>query len=256
MPQSVDYDRVAPVYDRRYAENRFGGLESLVDGFADRGQAVLEVGCGTGHWIARLRSRGRAVVGLDRSLEMLRRAANQVEGAALVRGRGEALPFLSRSFDRVLVVNALHHFDDPARFAVEAHRLLRPEGRIVVVGLDPSQGTDHWYVYDYFPRALGLDKERYPSTAKIVSWFEAAGFRGCSFGVAEEIRESVSARDFLDRGSLAKESTSQLLLLEDEEYEAGIARIRAAAEEARTRGEDLKLRANLRLYATFGTVPA
>lgn len=255
MPQSVDYDRVAEGYDRRYAESRHAGIESLLDEFADQGQAVLEVGCGTGHWIARLRSRGCAVVGLDRSSGMLSRAVGHVEGAALVRGRAEALPFRSRSFERVLVVNALHHFDDPEIFSTEAHRVLRPGGRIVVVGLDPSRGPNDWFIYDYFPRTLDLDKVRYPSTAKIMSWLEAAGFGACTFAVAERIRTNVSARDYLDRGVLTKESTSQLTLLEDEEYEAGITRIRVAVQEARARGgEDLRLRADLRLYATFGTV--
>jgi ubiquinone/menaquinone biosynthesis C-methylase UbiE len=256
MSQSVNYDRVSPGYDRRYAENRYAGVESLLDEFTDEGQAVLEVGCGTGHWIAQLRSRGCAVVGLDRSSGMLRRAVGQVEGAALLRGRAEALPFLSRSFERVLVVNALHHFDEPARFSTEAHRLLRPGGRIVVVGLDPSKGPNEWFIYDYFPRTLDLDKARYPSTAKIMSWLEAAGFGACSFAVAERIRTNVSARDYLDRGVLTKESTSQLTLLEDKEYEAGITRIRTAVQEAEARGEDLKLRADLCLYATFGTAKA
>jgi len=89
---------------------------------------------------------------------------------------------------------------------------------------------------------------------KIMSSLEAAGFEPCSFAVAERIRTNVSARDYLDRGVLTKESTSQLTLLEDKEYEAGITRIRTAVQEAEARGEDLKLRADLCLYATFGTV--
>ena len=64
---------------------------------------------------------------------------------------------------------------------------------------------------------------------------------------------SVSARDYLDRGVLTKDSTSQLSLLEDEEYEEGMKRIRIAMLGAEARGEDLQLRANLCLYVTFGT---
>ncbi len=54
------------------------------------------------------------------------------------------------------------------------------------------------------------------------------------------------------KGLLDKSSTSQLVLLGDAEYEAGIARIRAAADAARERGEVLVLRSELRLWATTG----
>jgi|SRR5581483_8547938 len=253
MPQSVNYDRVAPGYDRRYTENTYAGIEALLDEFTHPGLAVLEVGCGTGHWLAHLRSRGCIVVGLDRSFGMLSRAVDQVGGARLVLGRAEALPFLAETFDRVVVINALHHFDAPAGFASEAHRVLRPGGRICVVGLDPSQGPEEWFIYEYFRRTRELDKARYPSTVKIMSWFQVAGFRDCSFAIAQQIGMSVSARDCLDRGVLTKDSTSQLSLLEDEEYEEGIKRIRIAVQEAEARGEDLQLRANLCLYVTFGT---
>lgn len=251
---AVNYDRVAAGYERRYAENRYAGTESVLDEFAHSAAAVLEVGCGTGHWVAWLRSRGSAVVGLDRSSGMLRQAVDHVGSGALVRGRAEALPFLSSSFERVVVVNALHHFDDAAAFCVEARRVLRPGGRIIVVGLDPSQGPGEWFIYEYFQRTLELDKARYPSAARIMKWLKAAGFWACSFTVAEQIEMSVSANDYLDRGVLTKESTSQLSLLEDAEYEAGMTRIRMAAQKAEARGEDLKLRADLCLYATFGTV--
>jgi hypothetical protein len=56
-------------------------------------------------------------------------------------------------------------------------------------------------------------------------------------------------------GALTKESTSQLTLLDDAEFEAGVGRIRAAIARAAATGEELQLRAELTLYATFGTKP-
>lgn len=168
MPRSVNYDRVAAGYDRRYTENTYADIEALLNEFTSPGLTVLEVGCGTGHWLARLRSRGCTVVGLDRSSGMLSCAVDQVGDAKLVLGRAEALPFPARSFDRIVVINALHHFDAPARFVSEAYRVLRSGGRICVVGLDPSQGPEEWFIYEYFRRTRELDKARYPSTVKIM----------------------------------------------------------------------------------------
>ena len=254
MQPSVNYDRVAAGYDQRYVENRYPGIDRVLIEFANPSHAVLEVGCGTGHWLAKLQSRGCKAVGLDLSAGMLRRALDRVDRALLVRGRAEALPFRARTFERIAVVNALHHFEAPEAFIKQTYRVLRPSGRIVVMGLDPGQGLDEWFIYDYFPRALELDKARYPSTAQIVEWFEKAGFVECSSSAGHHITLNVSARDYLERGILRKDSTSQLSLLLRREYEEGIRRIRRAVQEGEALGQEVRLRANLRLYATYGTV--
>lgn len=253
MPKSVNYDQVAPSYDRRYAEHNYDGIAHVLDHFALPGQRVLEIGCGTGHWIAHLRSSGRVGVGLDRSAGMLARAAERCGRDALVLARGEALPFRDGSFDRVVAINALHHFDDPARFCAEARRVLCDGGRVAVIGLDPTQGGDDWYVYEYFERTCALDLARYASTRQIATWLEGAGFHDCREAVAERIQKCVSARDALDRGLVTKESTSQLTLLDDAEFAAGLDRIRSAVARAEAAGEDLQLRVDLQLYVTFGT---
>jgi ubiquinone/menaquinone biosynthesis C-methylase UbiE len=151
MPKAVDYDRVAPKYDRRYTDNEWAGVEETLEAFAGAACDVLEVGCETGHWVGFLRSLGLAVTGLDRSQGMLDKAVARLGDHGLVLGRAEALPFEDRSFDRVVVVNAMHHFEDAARFARVAFRVLRPGGRVIVIGLDPSHGDEPWFIYQYFP---------------------------------------------------------------------------------------------------------
>ncbi len=66
----------------------------------------------------------------------------------------------------------------------------------------------------------------------------------------------LGARAALEQGRLDKGVTSQLTLLTDLEYCQGLDRIREAAASAEDRGESLFLHADLRLYATFGTVPS
>lgn len=60
------------------------------------------------------------------------------------------------------------------------------------------------------------------------------------------------ARTALAAGHLDKTATSQLTLLSNAAYRAGIARITQRADEAQQRGETLTLRCDLRLYATIG----
>ncbi len=198
MPRAVDYDRVAPVYDRRYQINRWEGVESTLRDFVQTGQDVLEVGCGTGHWLGLLLKWGCSPYGIEPSVKMLLRAWRHAGDAYLASGCAEELPWRSGSFDRLIVVNALHHFSDQKAFVREARRVLRPGGRIVTIGLDPGRRDDDWYIYDYFPRSLELDLDRYPATADLVRWWEEAGFSHCSTSIAQHIDRALPARARLE----------------------------------------------------------
>ncbi len=95
---------------------------------------------------------------------------------------------------------------------------------------------------------------RYPSTTQITEWFKNAGFVECFSRVGHHIILDESARNYLDREVLTKDSTSQLSLLGDQEYNEGMEKLRRAVLAAEDRDEDLRLRADLRIHATFGTV--
>lgn len=257
---SVDYDEVAPTYDRRYAHGEYAGVERGLLRFVgtDPALRVLEVGCGTGHWTALLAGRGFRVAGLDASPGMLGRAVARGDGALLSVGRAERLPFCDAGFDRVFCVNAFHHFADKPGFLAEAHRVLRPGGGLFTVGIDPHTGLDRWAIYDYFEGTLDTDRRRYPPTARIRGWLAELGFGGGATEVAQRVRLDLPAAEALDHWRLGRSSTSQLSLLSDAAYAAGIERIRRDAAAAEARGDTLRLVADLRLYATTawtGTVP-
>ena len=133
----VDYDVVAPAYDTRYERNRYDGVRDVLQRFIGEPGSVdaAEVGCGTGHWLAEIRGRIRTAAGLDLSAEMLQRARAAAPFALVVRGRAEKLPWAAGSFDRIFCINALHHFGDADAFIIEARRVLRPSGALMIIGL-------------------------------------------------------------------------------------------------------------------------
>ena len=74
----VEYDEIAQVYDQRYVGTDYRGVEETLSGLVRGRECVLEVGCGTGRWLDRMRGWGCAVVGLDPSTQMLRVAQKRI----------------------------------------------------------------------------------------------------------------------------------------------------------------------------------
>ena len=106
------------------------------------GEAVLDVGCGTGTLaIAAKRKVGPdgAVYGIDASPDMIPRAGHKAGKAGVdVMFRKEtvqALSFPDGRFDVVLSTLMLHHLPKPARAqcVLEIKRVLRPAGRVLIV---------------------------------------------------------------------------------------------------------------------------
>lgn len=254
MTRRVDYDRVAAGYDSRYERNTYIGVEQALVSFVEDSRRssvrVLEIGCGTGHWMRRLRESNVVAFGLDLSAGMLGIARATLSGL-LIRARADSLPFGTASCDRLFCVNALHHFPDKAAFITEARRVLRSGGGVLTAGLDPHTGQDQWWVYDYFPAALAADRKRYLPTERIRELMGAAGFSRCETRVIQHLPREMTVTEARPAGFLDRMATSQLMVITDEEYEAGLKQIEASDSGS---GGTKILRSDLRLYATIGWV--
>ncbi len=255
----VDYDAIAPHYDARYDVNQLPGItgflrQAAADVGAGHGLA-LEVGCGTGYWLGVLAGHTRHIHGLDLSAGMLRRARAHAPASGLAQGQAGQLPFASASFDLLLCVNALHHFPDQQAYVAESRRVLRPGGAWVNVGMDPHAGRDQWYLYDYFPGTLKTDQQRFPSAGTLVDWVKAAGFERATWVTAERIRAVQRGAAVLDDPFLKKHGTSQLALLSESAYQAGLARLTRDVTAAEAAGQALEFATDLRLSAVVAQSP-
>lgn len=106
------------------------------------GQRVLEVGPGTGHLLAALRTRGYDAFAVERSPSMARRTARRAGASRVVRADGRALPFAAASFDTILATFPAPYVLEDA-FAHEVSRVLRPGGRLVLL-LGAESGVYPW----------------------------------------------------------------------------------------------------------------
>lgn len=103
------------------------------------GARILDAGCGTGNLVAHLAKTRPDVeaTGVDFSKAMLHRARKKTKYlqkvSLLEADLNEQLPFNDGEFDRITSVNVLYAVPRPAFLLQEMHRVLRPEGEIIVV---------------------------------------------------------------------------------------------------------------------------
>lgn len=137
MNETTSHRPPAEVYDEKFVPALFGPWGPVVADAAGvaRGQAVLDVACGTGVLAlaaaAIVGPEGR-VAGLDANPEMLTVARGKSADVEWREGRAEELPYPDASFDAVVSQFGFMFFDDRPRALAEMMRVLKPGGRLAV----------------------------------------------------------------------------------------------------------------------------
>ncbi len=216
--RAIDYDRIAGEYSRHRKAHPGVVLDLATEAVLTPASLVLEVGSGTGNYLAALRTlTGCRCRGLDPSAEMLARARGS--GDRLVRAVAERLPFRAESLDLVFSVDVIHHVADRPRFFEDAHRVLRRGGRVATV-------TDsEWIIRNrqplsvYFPETVAIELDRYPSLAILRREMRSAGFDAIEERMVERPYRLADAQPYRDR------AFSSLHLIGDEAFRRGLSRM-------------------------------
>jgi SAM-dependent methyltransferase len=101
------------------------------------GDRVVDVGSGPGRFLREAAERGAEAVGVEPSKQMRRLAGRRMPASLrgrvrVVDGTAERLPLEDGTATVVWAVASFHHWTDPAAGLAEAHRVLRPGGRLLV----------------------------------------------------------------------------------------------------------------------------
>jgi ubiquinone/menaquinone biosynthesis C-methylase UbiE len=94
------------------------------------GSRVLDVGCGIGTYVRRLRELSEHVYGIDIDERNVRRGSLSLPNLALAAS--EQMPFPDNCFDVILLHEVIEHVSDDAATLREACRVVRPGGKIVI----------------------------------------------------------------------------------------------------------------------------
>jgi len=150
-------------------QTRWNPLDFLARLGLQRGQTVLDLGCGPGFWTLPLAEtvgpRG-TVWALDVSQEMLDALAarHPPPQVRLLRGELPAIDLPDASVDRVWAAFIFHEVERPERLAAEIRRVLRPAGRVAVLDWRPDAESN-----DGPPRAHRL------GPGQVIACLRAAG---------------------------------------------------------------------------------
>lgn len=132
---------------------------------------VGDLGCGTGRVAETLAPFISRVIAVDDSEAMLATAQERLApypNVEIRRGRLEELPVDDDSLDVAVLALVLHHVPEPGRALAEAARAIRPDGRLLLVDMEPHERED--YRSEMGHVWLGFPAER------IDGWLTEAGF--------------------------------------------------------------------------------
>ena len=141
-------------------------------------EKILDIACGAGELSLKIAEKGCKVCGIDISEDAIKYAKRLAErertACEFVVGSSEDLPYLDGYFDKVVCSSSLEHFKDEIKALNEMHRVLKPNGRVVLTTdsftypisdeLKEKHKNIAYVVHYYTPKKL---KER----------FEISGFK-------------------------------------------------------------------------------
>jgi ArsR family transcriptional regulator len=141
----------------------FGVRADLVGllGLLDETWTVADLGCGTGQVSEMLAPFVAQVVAVDESAAMLsaaRKRLKDYENVSVREGDLGALPIEDESLDAALIFLVLHYTADPAEVLSEVHRVLKPDGRVLVVDMMPHERSEFRNIMGHVWQGFGAEE--------------------------------------------------------------------------------------------------
>jgi ubiquinone/menaquinone biosynthesis C-methylase UbiE len=140
MPVHFDLPAEGMIYQR--AQYNKGGMgrrywdyrdRVVLSNVLDKDRKILDIGCGEGitlEKVAQMPTR-KLTLGIDLSEENVTICSSF--GLPVIYGSAYCLPFRENYFDVCLMLESVEHMDQPTQAIMEAHRVLKPGGKLVVV---------------------------------------------------------------------------------------------------------------------------
>jgi SAM-dependent methyltransferase len=200
------------------------------------GAQVVDIGCGGGTYLRAWHDLGAAsVTGVDSSspiLEAARESHGHLTGVSFRLGDAADTGLDAAGADVVFERALIHHVPDLGAVAVEAARILRPGGILLIQDRTPDDvarpgSADHprGWLFDLYPRLLDVENGRRPDPSQVDAAL-AAGFRQVTTTTLWEVRRRYADREDYLAEIAGRRGRSILHELSDDELAALVGQLR------------------------------
>ncbi|MCO4782529.1 MAG: ubiquinone/menaquinone biosynthesis methyltransferase [Candidatus Cloacimonetes bacterium] len=195
------FDEIAPNYELMNSLlslnlDKIWRQRLLNEALKDKPETILDVACGTCDILRLFLSKNNSlkVFGLDLSFGMLNEGKQRDKKLNLIRGNGVKTPLPDNSFDVITIAFGFRNMPNYLDFLVEANRLLKPKGKLIILELTQPQNPILRFgntiylksvlpfvssffgrnneAYDYLARSI----QAFPSQESVMELFQKANF--------------------------------------------------------------------------------
>lgn len=206
----------------------------------DKGSARgVDLGCGTGWHVQRLRDKGFLTFGIDNSTTQLhearsKRIGDPGENRCWCLGDIQHLPYPDRSMDFAFAINAIHHLESRQRqqdTVQEIRRVLKPGGLFFLHEINTNNFLMSTYMNHIFPKIRRIDdgNENWILPGSLTGWTGFEVVRVATFTFVPDFTPRVffpllrQVERWLERGPIGRYAAHYMAVLRKEEITNAVA---------------------------------
>src|SRR3989344_8184435 len=139
---------------------------------------ILDVGCGTGRLLARLKGKFpmAKIYAIDLSKNMINVAKDKFGGIDAMVGNAENLPWKNNSFDIVTNSISFHHYGNPGKALSEVYRVLKHNGKFLLMDINPASNKTRYFFNLIAKYIIRDDHKSFYRKNEIHKMFQRVGF--------------------------------------------------------------------------------
>jgi ubiquinone/menaquinone biosynthesis C-methylase UbiE len=190
-----DYNLIARDFSR--TRNKIWPEIVFLFDLIEKGDKVLDLGCGNGRARPVIKEKKAKYVGLDSSEELIKAAKERYPGTVFKKADALQLPFSDRYFDKIYSIAVFHHIPSEElriRFLKEANRVLKKRGLLVLTAWKFCQKKEIFLLVKYTILKL-LGKTRMDFRDVLEPWGKKVNRYYHCFSL-RELRKTVRASGF------------------------------------------------------------
>lgn len=222
---TINYDKQATLYEstRNTEPLVYSALSYLLK--PAKGEAILDFGCGTGNYLAKLVSDYEIEpYGVEPASNMRKIAQSKIQGDRIREGDHTYIPFSEPLFDKIYSTDVIHHIRQLDSLFINLFHASAPNARLCICTESPHQLEEKYWI-KYFPEVLAADLKRFYPIETIIITGKTAGWIHKETLTAEEELIAPISPNFMER--VEKKTLSAFCLIPDTAYLKGLSLMRA-----------------------------